>query len=486
MLGEGRSGLDVDEKDTTDLETRTVSRSASTDRGWRELLPDRSESLASDRATALGFLGNERVERSDPGELDVLLVEDTDVDAQVTTVLLRRALDNAVTVTRARTVRDALSDLRAQRFDLILLDMGLPDGRGMDVLERISDAAPNATIIILSGNDDRHLAVASLREGAQDYLIKGTFDPETFGRTLRHAVARTEAELHARWATAKLLLRSDQLAAEIERRKSVERRLRAEALRVGEANVRLRELDRAKSLFLANVSHELRTPLCSISGYAELLDTDLRDADDPAVDQALDAINRNCGRLLTLVEQLLVTGRLESGLQPPVLRLTDLRSMLWSCVDVVSPVMRQQIEVDVPVVADVLMDAGQIERVVINLLDNARKFAPVDSTITISAGETADGSSVWVAVADEGPGVSASEQATLFASFTRGEQAIRDAVEGTGLGLGIAKHIVDAHGGDLSLHSVEGRGATFTMTIPIAGPVVEPVERPMVQAIDAP
>jgi signal transduction histidine kinase len=230
----------------------------------------------------------------------------------------------------------------------------------------------------------------------------------------------------------------------------------------------LREVDAAKSDFVANVSHELRTPLTTITGYLELLREELADRIDANQTQMLDATSRNLSRLGALIEDLLALDRAEhSG---TALEQVDLRTAVEAAVTDLQIAAANRAVTLVPAVPAepvvALADASQIQRAVLNLVSNAVKFSHDGGRVEV----TLDGDSgreAVVTVRDRGMGIPAAELPRLGARFFRASNAVRSEVGGTGLGLRIVQTIVSNHRGSLTVDSVEGEGTTVRFTLPL-------------------
>jgi signal transduction histidine kinase len=237
--------------------------------------------------------------------------------------------------------------------------------------------------------------------------------------------------------------------------------------------------------FLANVSHELKTPLTSIQGFSQaILDGAVQDIQD--VQHAAQTIYDETTRMARLVGDLLTLARLESGELPLAKEKLDLAQLLPCWVDRLQPRARSLNETLVAMVdplPPVIGDAGRLEQVVTNLVENALKYNHAGGSVTVSAkAETVEVTSksgitsrrrstqapsthwVTIAVADTGSGISNEDQKRLFERFYRGDKA--RVAGGTGLGLSIAYEIVAAHGGKLSVESEVGHGSTFTVRLP--------------------
>ncbi len=244
-----------------------------------------------------------------------------------------------------------------------------------------------------------------------------------------------------------------------------------------EISQRLRELDQTKSDFVSSVSHELRTPLTSITGYLEMLVEG--EAGDLTGDQLqlLEVVERNSRRLLDLIEQLLTLSRIEAGNIRPGADPVDLVAVLGEVHRAVLPMLSERdlrFAIDVPADLGIVTgDAGQLERVVLNLVTNAIKFTPDGGTVAIVAAG-ADGRA-QLSVSDTGIGIPQDEQEQLFTRFFRSSTARQHAIQGTGLGLAIVKSIVEGHGGSIEVDSAPGRGTTVTVELPLAVPALQTV-----------
>jgi hypothetical protein len=233
------------------------------------------------------------------------------------------------------------------------------------------------------------------------------------------------------------------------------------------AAARLRELDQVKNDFVATVSHDLRTPLTSIIGNTELL----LDGDAGPLGSVqrrlLDAVDRNCRRLDTLVGDLLLLSRIESGTLHVQCQPVVVREVVDGAIEALAAKLTSDVELSVDMPAGPVLvngDPHQLERVVTNLVGNALKFTPAGGrvAVTVSAGPD----QVRLQIADTGIGIPAEELPQVFDRFFRSSRSQQQESPGTGLGLTIAKSIVDLHHGVIRAAANPGGGTVITITLP--------------------
>ena len=226
---------------------------------------------------------------------------------------------------------------------------------------------------------------------------------------------------------------------------------------------RLEELDRARSDFVSNVSHELRTPLTAASAGLGMLDTSARDRLRPDERALVDNARRNVERLAEQIDDLLAYNQLEAGTLHLEREPLDLRAVVAEAVSAVHPLTSekgQTLEVDLPGALPTEGDPRRLEQAVVNLLSNAHRHTPSGTRVAISG--RVQGDEVLLSVSDDGPGLPAGEQETIF----RRSYRLRPAGGGSGLGLAIARAIVELHGGRIRAESRPGEGATFRVALP--------------------
>jgi two-component system phosphate regulon sensor histidine kinase PhoR len=228
----------------------------------------------------------------------------------------------------------------------------------------------------------------------------------------------------------------------------------------------VRRLENVRREFVANVSHELRTPVAAVRSLVETLSHAA--ADDPeAAGTFLTELERQTERLSALLDDLLELARLDSGKREMARESVDLAALIQSAVSRLAPAAdakRQTVDANVQEGLACWADAQALERVVVNLLDNAIKYTGDGGSIRVSAAQADD--AVVIEVADDGPGIPEADQPRIFERFYRVDRARSRELGGTGLGLSIVKHIVESHGGEVGVESAVGRGSTFRVRLP--------------------
>lgn len=226
-------------------------------------------------------------------------------------------------------------------------------------------------------------------------------------------------------------------------------------------------LDEIMVSFVANVSHELRTPLTCIKGYTETL---LEGAmEDPELTRRwLGTIYTETQRLERLIKDLLDISMMEADQVDLSLSRCNLRDLVQHTVSVLTPRAESQnikIHLELPETApEWILDHDRISQVLLNLIDNALKYSEKDTNVHVRLYFSAERATIEVQ--DEGAGIKEAELGKIFERFYRVEESRATRFGGRGLGLAIAKHLVDAHGGELSVSSAFGEGSKFTMTLP--------------------
>lgn len=227
-----------------------------------------------------------------------------------------------------------------------------------------------------------------------------------------------------------------------------------------------KRVEAIKRDFVANVSHELRTPLASIKGYAEtLLDGAMDDRE--ILKNFLSIIDKHANRMTALIDDLLILSKLESQQMPLKLEEVDIKGLIHGVIHGVEKNARDK---GLKLIGDVqkglpkiMTDKVRLEQVIVNLIDNALKYTN-QGEVRVKA--CIEGENLRVDVEDSGTGIPEKDLARIFERFYRVDKGRSRDLGGTGLGLAIVKHIIQAHNGKIWVQSLQGKGTTFTFTIP--------------------
>ncbi|MDX1748185.1 MAG: ATP-binding protein, partial [Halobacteriales archaeon] len=229
-----------------------------------------------------------------------------------------------------------------------------------------------------------------------------------------------------------------------------------------------RRLEGMRRDFVANVSHELKTPLTAIRGFTEpLLDGDI---DETQSTEFIERILANVDRMQHLVDDLLDLTRIESGGWTPELQEVEIGAAVervWRRMEPLASARGIEMRLDTSGPDRILADPDGLEQIVANLLENAVRFSPQGSTITVEIRTVDDGTARRVEVRDEGPGIPSTDLGRVFERFYRVDPGRSREDGGTGLGLSIVKHLVGAHGGRVGIDSQLGLGTTVWFELPV-------------------
>ena len=314
--------------------------------------------------------------------------------------------------------------IRVEQPDCVMLDLAMPGLDGYQVLDRLrtEPRTREIPVLVLTASDENTGAMErALKAGAVDYLTK----PISPGRV----AARVRAA--------------------IERRRLIQ------------------EVQELRGTFTSMLVHDLRSPLTIITGYLQLLEG-AAEALPPKHRRYLGSIRDACTRMIRLISDILDVSKLEEGkltLDPEPLDLVDLAGEI---IERLRPVaVQQSVTIDFRHAETAMMvtaDARRLEQVLMNLLSNALKFTPPGGRIDVSL--AADGDAARVVVSDSGPGIPADEMPLLFQKFSQASAARTVRSPGSGLGLVICRHLIEAHGGRIWAESEPGRGSRFVFLLP--------------------
>ncbi len=363
--------------------------------------------------------------KSEEQRLKVLLVEDDDGDAMLLQGMLaqHRGKFDLTHVTR---LDRALLKSQDQPFDVVLLDLSLADSESIETFTTLRDGGSGAPIVVLTGLDDETTAVQALREGAQDYFVKAKVDADLLVHGIRYAIERQKT------------------LAELE------------------------NANRQISDFTAMMVHDLRSPLVNIIAIGDMMNDGLFGSLNDDQKKWLARMVSSGRKLITLVTNFLDLSKLEAGAMKVIKKPADLEQLLSATLDDhqllaqgKNITFRKRFTGATPAVE---ADIDRLDQVLSNLLSNALKFTPAGGEIELGAALAGNEARVWIK--DTGAGIAAEEIGQLFEKYKQSTSGKSSAEPGTGLGLLICKMIVEAHGGRIWVESQEGKGTTFTFTLP--------------------
>jgi len=373
----------------------------------------------------------------------------TDDELNTLKTLSANLEDMGYRVATATNGKEALELIRKRGFNIIIADIKLPDISGLEILETAKELNPETAVIMITGHASLETAVNAINEGAYAYILK--------------PVAMSELE-----TTLKNALREQRLL--IENRELVES-LQQSNKRMEEANRALEQVSQAKSDFTARMSHELRTPLNSIIGFSEvLLSRKMSPADRATHEEFLGYIHISAEHLLHLIDSILDLSKIEAGKLTLEPREFDLRVLLEDVNITVLPIFttkKQTLTIEIGKgVNSVFADEPKMRQIFLNLLSNAHKFTPRKGNIKVGC-HLENSHLLHCSVIDNGIGISPQDQQKIFEEFGQVKKTPGDNTHGVGLGLSIAKRLVELHGGSIWVVSEPGGGSTFTFTIPL-------------------
>ncbi len=372
----------------------------------------------------------------------VLLIEDDSADAELFQEMLSAAQNPPFEVERADRLQAGLDRLTQGGIDVVLLDLSLPDAQGLQAASRLQIQAPTIPMVVLTGLNDDVVALEAVRQGAQDYLVKGRVDGNVLSRVMRYAIERKRAEENLRKAYADLKATQDEL-------------IQAEKLA-------------ALGRFSSGLAHEVKNPLAIILGAVEFLQGRLSQIDGDTK-MALEKIKESTLRANTILEGLLTFAR-PSTPKREWANVSEMVEGTLSLLKFRTPLRNITIDSQVDESITVEVERNQIEQVLFNLLINAVEACPKGGRVAVKAYRTTAASARFsgrpacvIEVIDSGEGISPQNLPRLFEPFFTTK---RDR-KGVGLGLSTSKMIVENHHGELLIKSEAGRGTQAKVILPV-------------------
>lgn len=357
--------------------------------------------------------------------IKVLLVEDSPTEAMIIQASLAEAEEVQFEIVHTLDLAQTLGELASHYFDIVVLDLTLPDSSGIDTFIKVHEAHPQVPIVILTANTNKRMAVQSVQMGAQDYIVKEHVENMQLVLSLRYAIMRAEAE-----AKQKSLM--DELA----------------------------RVNQELESFAYIVSHDLKAPLRGIRTVVDWLKLDYSDRLDEEGNEQLDLLSGRVKRMHNLIDGVLRYSRANRTREACI--DVDLNDLLLEIVDTLAPPAHIHVNLDTSL-PTLLCEPTRMTQVFQNLISNAIKYNNKEKgQITVSCCE--EGENWHFSVADNGCGIADKQFLRVFEMFTTLKS--RDQYESTGVGLPIVKKIVESWGGRIWVESTVGEGSTFHVVWP--------------------
>jgi signal transduction histidine kinase len=365
-------------------------------------------------------------------KIRILLIDDDSDDQLIIRGFLAKMPGSQFAFDCCNTYDSGLADIKKQRHDIYLVDYRLGERTGLELLAACDVQNRAQPFIILTGAGDANIEGKAMELGTADYLVKGTFDAELLSHVIRHSLQRKQMEVQ----------RIDELLA----------------------------VNKSKDEFIALASHQLRTPATGVKQYVGML---LEGYAGQLTDEQkllLESAYRSNERQLHIVNDILRVAQVDLNKVTMYQQPTELGQLLDDILaeqQVEFSSRQQQLlydKPDRPIQAK--LDTDHFRMAIGNIISNAAKYTPDGKKITVKLGAT--GATVFVAISDQGVGISTADQAKLFQKFSRIDNPLSVQAGGSGLGLYLANKIIEQHGGTISVDSQLQHGTTFTITVPTA------------------
>jgi signal transduction histidine kinase len=387
-------------------------------------------------------------------ELNILLVEDNEGDERLIRELLGEQKLIRFNIEKASSLKESEGKISKNKFDIILLDLGLPDSSGLETLIKLIALFPGlATIIILTGLNDTETGLKAVNNGAQDYIIKGQVDSEILLKSIIYSFERSRL--------------NNKLKTQIEARKNAEKeilKLNSELeQRIHDRTAQLEIVNTELEAFSHSVSHDLRAPLRHINGFAEILKEEFSTQLPEKARSYLDTIADAAKKMNRLIDDLLnlsKTNRIELKKSP--LKMNQVVDD--ALVEVRSLFENRRVDFKISPLPEVIGDYNLLRMVWINLLDNAIKYTRIREIAVIEIDCQKEKKEFIFCIRDNGVGFDMTYADKLFGVFQRLHSI--DEFEGNGVGLSNVRRIISRHCGRTWAKAEVDKGAAFYFSLP--------------------
>jgi signal transduction histidine kinase len=381
----------------------------------------------------------------------ILLIEDDEDDYVILRDLLGDAGVDRAALCWVTDYAAGVAAVMACDYDVAIIDNRLGPHTGIELVREARRQGCHLPLLLLTGQGDRETDLEAMEAGASDYLVKGRFDAATLERTLRYAIEAQRLADALRRGRDELEQRVAERTAELER-----------------ANAALIEADRRKDEFLAILGHELRNPLAPIRMALHVLDHDSAPAESLA--RAKEILDQQVTQMTRLVDDLMDVSRVALGKISLERTPVDLAELVSSAVDGVRPALSERghrFEVALPGEPITLhVDLTRIRQVLLNLLINAAKYTEPGGSVRLDVSTGGNGDVVF-RIEDSGRGLTEEERLRVFVPFVQAEHTLDLSGGGIGIGLTLARRLVEMHDGSIRAESPgRGLGSVFEVRLP--------------------
>lgn len=348
-------------------------------------------------------------------------------------------------VQTATTLQEGLQKIQSRSFAVVLLDVMMPDGRGLDLLAPMRAIDPDIVPIIITGYATVELAVETIKAGAYDFISK-PFTPDLLLITVNQGLERRRLSLAARRV----------------------RQMEEETAALAHAKEEAERLAEFKSAFTFKVAHELRTPVASAISLIRPLMRGLAGELNESQREILARIENRLDMLIDLVNDLLALAATRAVVADETLEPVVVEPIVRRVIERQAGAARAKqvtLEVETPPPLTIMATDKGLDALFSNLLSNAIKYTPEGGSVTVRLVQ--EGDQLCFTVSDTGIGIPAADLARLGEEFFRAQNARRSVIDGTGLGLSIVKELVRTFGGTMTIDSREGQGTTVTVLLPV-------------------
>jgi len=375
----------------------------------------------------------------------ILLIEDNLAEARLLQEVLKGSTFKQFSLMHVQRLREALELLNQDCFDVILLDLSLPDSQGLASLAPLINRAPSIPIVVLTNTNDDELAIEAVRQGAQDYLVKRHISREVLVRSVSYAIERKQTLEALREVNETLEIQVQEQTAEL---------------------VKAQKLNQLKSEFVSMLSHDFRNPLNTILLSTGLLQETTYKLTKEKKLNHFRLIRSAISNMTELLDEVLLIGKADSGrlkFQPTLIVLEQFCYQLIEELQLTIGNQHQLLFSTQGELGEALWDKSLIRHILGNLLDNAIKYSPEGGTVLFEL--ILQEQAVIFRIQDQGIGIPPEYQKRVFDPFIRADNV--DVIDGTGLGLAMVNRCVEVHGGQISVESEVGVGTTFIVNLPV-------------------